>query len=174
MNKGEKETGRLEAIARAVTVGLSVIALIWGGVSFLITKRIEARRPYLDYQLELYKETAKTAVMLVTSNDPVETDEVIGRFCELYWGELALVETPEVESQMVNFKRMLETSDSEEGVSEEGVSEKRMSEHDVCDNGVLGENTNRRREALRLAHVLRSSLADSWGVDDWEYKEKRP
>lgn len=80
------------------------------------------------------------AVTLATSKDSAAVDKARKRFDELYWGELALVETPEVESQMVKFGRALEASP-------ESLQD----------------------EALSLAHVLRSSLAKSWGIEDWEY-----
>ena len=130
----------LEAAVKLVTVGVSVVALIWGGVSFLIAKRLEARRPYLDYQLELYKETTKVAVTLATSTDSAEVDTARKRFYRLYWSELALIETPEVESQMVKFERALKAS-----------------------------SDSLQYQALYLAHVLRSSLAKSWGIEDWKY-----
>ena len=109
------------------------------------------------------------AAKLATSNNPEELDKLRKRFCELYWGELALVETPTVEAAMVKFKEVLSAGDSQTSVSDKGVSEETIG-GDVCDEGLLREGSNSRRlAALNLAHDLRSSLAKSWGVDDWEY-----
>lgn len=146
----EKKPSQLEATVKVITVAVSIVALLWGGATFLITKQREARKAYLDYQLELYKETAKTAVILATSDDSVKVDSARIRFYELYYGELALVETREVAAQMVSFKASLEKALAEE-------------------DSLGAEAANLPLAALELAHVLRSSLAQSWGVEDWEF-----
>jgi hypothetical protein len=71
--RAEQETGRTQALAEAARVGE--------------TRRIEATRPFLEYQLRLYTEVTQVAARLATSTDfskPPETDA--DRFWQLYWG----------------------------------------------------------------------------------------
>lgn len=42
---------------------------VWGE-----TRRLEARRPFLELQLELYKDASKTAALVATLNEPAITD----------------------------------------------------------------------------------------------------
>lgn len=78
--------------------------------------------------------------MLATSEDSARRNKAEKRFFELYWGELALVENPGVETAMVRFK----------------------------DGLVSGASPDQLQQlSLKLAGALRASLADSWGVDLW-------
>lgn len=67
-----------------------------------ITRRIEAQKPFLEKQLRLYFEAAEVAGRLATlkpENEKWETNE--NRFWQLYWSELSVIETSEVENAMV-------------------------------------------------------------------------
>jgi hypothetical protein len=65
-------------------------------------RTIELRRAYDEKQLDLYLEAARVAAHLaaVPANDP-EHDALLARFWELYWGQLAFVESSDVETKMV-------------------------------------------------------------------------
>jgi hypothetical protein len=104
------------------------------------TRRIEARRPYLEKQLLLYSEATKMAAILGTSNNQAELDKAKERFLELYYGELAMVEHGPVIQAMVAFKGGL----------------------DRGDRSSLGSL------ALDLAHACRDELAASWETDAWK------
>lgn len=143
MTSSSKTETLLKWIGALVAVG----GLLWGITSFLITSRIqaetrqlEARKPFLDRQLKLYTETTQNATILATSSDPDELEKARGRFWELYWGELAMVENRGVEAAMVAFGRCLD----------KGCVQKEL-----------------QPLALDLAHACRDSLAISWGVEDW-------
>lgn len=105
------------------------------------TRRIEAAKPFLDRQLALYTEASIVASKLATANTNAETEAARKRFWELYWGELALVESRDVEGAMVNLGRCLERED--------------------CSRDHLKQGS------LRLAHACRESLGVSWGVTQW-------
>ena len=130
-----------------VGILVPLATLVWAASSFLITKRIEAKRPFLDYQLKLYKEATEAAVQLATSDDAQEISTARKRFYELYWGELALVEDRDVERAMVIFKRALEAN---------------------------GAGDHLQQSCLTLAHAFRSSLARSWKVKSWQYQYTAP
>ncbi len=105
------------------------------------TRRIEATRPYLDKQLQLYTEATKVTATIATSADSQEVVKATKRFRELYWGELGLVERTDVASAMVSFREAL---DAKKG------------------QGALAPL------ALALAHACRDELAASWKTDAWK------
>lgn len=102
------------------------------------TRRVEATRPFLERQLELYSEAARVCAQLASAPDNAQAS---GRFWELYWGELALVENKDVESAMVSFGQALH-------YMPEDASELK-------------------HRALAVAKACRLSLARSWGVEAW-------
>jgi hypothetical protein len=72
-------------------------------------KKIERQDKLREEKTALYKETRQTLSFLSTNTD-VATDLYKAkktRFWELYWGDLAAVETPQVESLMVKFGQAL-------------------------------------------------------------------
>lgn len=101
-------------------------------------RRIEATRPFLEKQLELYAEAARVCARIASAE---RDNDAIARFWELYWGELALVENREVEAGMVSFGQALQYMPS--------------------------DRSELRQRALELAGACRKSLARSWGVDAW-------
>jgi hypothetical protein len=104
------------------------------------TRRIEATKPFLERQLQLYTEASQVVAVLATSHDQDEIRRAGDRFMKLYWGELALVENDDVANAMVNVKAAVERSAGQ--VDLQSLS-------------------------LNLAHACRRSLARSWGVDIW-------
>ncbi|MEN3974164.1 hypothetical protein [Emcibacter sp. SYSU 3D8] len=134
-------------IGRILAILGAVATFAWGVFQFTTvqhqqaeTRRIEARKPFLDKQLVLYTEATKNAATLATSDDEAELARAAQAFWSLYWGELALVEDRGVEAAMVGFGRGLQAG---------------------ADKGEI------RQLSLKLAHACRESLAESWGVADW-------
>lgn len=136
-------TGSTLRLLKAIGLVVPLISLIWGGYVYLETKNLEARRPYLDYQLLLYKRTARTVAIIVSSDVPSEVDDAKNEFYLLYWGELVLVENPEIEKKMVAFERDMQA-----------------------------DSTKLKNSAYYLVHALRRNLAKSWGARDWEFKRE--
>jgi hypothetical protein len=102
---------------------------------------LEANKPFLDRQLELYFEAVRTARTIATSGDPAAVAAATTRFFELYWGELALVEDEAVEGAMVAFSNALD----------------RPAPADEL-----------KLFSLALAHACRESLAQSWKAPAWK------
>lgn len=132
----------------------AVVAFAWGVFQFLAaqalqveTRRIEATKPFLERQLNLYTEATQAAAMLATSNDPTELNSARKKFWSLYWGELALVEDKQVEAAMVKFGRAFEA----------GGAGQKLQQH-----------------SLDIAHACRDSLAESWGVKQWRNPHRQP
>lgn len=110
------------------------------------TRNLEARKQYLTRQLDLYTDATRTAAKLSTSSrDSSEGVTAERRFWELYWGELSMVENREVEGAMKNMGDCL------------------RGDCNGCPQSDL------KQCALAVAHACRRSLAESWGVADWQY-----
>ncbi len=131
----------------------AVATFFWGVMQYSAnekkqaeTRRIEATKPFLNRQLELYTTATKTAATLATGDDSLEKTAALKKFWSLYWGELALVEDEEVETAMVRMGKGVE-----KGVSREELQ----------------------KLSLKLAHAIRDSLADSWGVKEWRNPRRR-
>ncbi len=105
------------------------------------TRRIEATKPFLDRQLTLYTDATKSAATLATTADSSERAAAMKRFWSLYWGELALVENRGVEAAMKRLGDRLKMGAPQEELEQ---------------------------LSLVLAHAARESLADSWGVKEWQ------
>lgn len=137
----------LDALIKALSVLGAVSVFIWGVIQFIVsqhaqaeTRRIEATKPFLERQLQLYTNVTQVAAGLATSHDVNEVESATKRFWSLYWGELALVEDKRVEAAMADMKRALEA-------------------------GAKGEELT--VLSLALARACRDSLAESWGVKEW-------
>jgi len=117
-------------------VGAFMRPFLYSIVKDAKTRRIEAQQPHLERQLALYTEACREAVCLATSDDDGERAKAAQRFWELYWGELCMVESREVERAMMRCGKALQ----EEAKQDELQS-----------------------ASYELAHALRSSLEASWG-----------
>ena len=137
-----------EARMRILTLMGAVIAFAWGVYQFSAsqnsqaeTRRIEATKPFLDRQLVLYTAATQATSTIATSETAGDIAAAKLRFWSLYWGELALVEDKRVEAAMVNFGKALDGA---------------------------GERGELRRLSLALARACRDSLAEAWGVRQWQ------
>ncbi len=104
------------------------------------TRKIEATKPFLDLQLELYQEAVRLASVISTSDQSPTRIKDIQSLMRLYWGKLAMVENREVEGAMVALRNAIEAGEP---------------------NEVLQNKT------LDLAHACRRSLDRSWGINAW-------
>lgn len=155
----ETSSGRLELLLKMISPLLAVAVFFWGIYTYrdtanktaereaaeaqrtAETRRIEATRPYLDKQLELYTEATRVTATIATSPDAEEVRQASKRFRELYWGELGLVERGSVAGAMIAFRQALDAG---------------------SDQAVL------KPLALKIAHACRDELALSWGTDAWK------
>jgi hypothetical protein len=109
------------------------------------TRLIEGQKPFLELQLRLYMETAQVAGQLVTfewNSDQWKNSRQ--RFWALYWSELSMVESKDVETAMEQFGEALITY---ERMPDE------VSQHAL------------QIRAYHLAHAIRSSIESGWGAE---------
>jgi hypothetical protein len=110
---------------------------------------LQAQQPFLEHRWKAYIETSSVAGALVVLDtaDPSWVN-ARRRFWELYWSELAMVETPDVATAMVNFAGKLTAVDAALGK----------------DQTVLGDARRQlNTSALVLARTLKESIQSSWG-----------
>ena len=104
------------------------------------TRKIEATKPFLNIQLNLYQEAVRLASVISTSEPSPQRQEHIQDLMRLYWGKLAMVENKEVEGAMVALRDAIKSDEP---------------------NEVLQQST------LALARACRRSLDRSWGINAW-------
>jgi hypothetical protein len=106
------------------------------------TRLIEAQKPFLDKQLELYVRASKAAgILLVTKGSTPEWLTAYREFQSLFWAELPMVESATVETAMVNLREALIRY-----------------EFDVT------FVTEVEKRSYCLGHAIRQSMQDSWKV----------
>src|SRR5262245_34000454 len=101
----------------------------------LQSRTLEAKKPFYEKQIAFYVDAMNVASKLATS--PAPNNDDIELFWQLYWGRLAAVEDTKVDEAMVLFGDLLN--------AKAGIS---------C----------LRSASLLLAHCVRQSWADTWGV----------
>jgi hypothetical protein len=99
---------------------------------------IEAAKPFLELRQRRYAEAIQAAGVLANPkrHGPNEIKKAQKRFWELYWAELSMVEDSNVEREMMKLG-------------------------DAFGQGVP---TAQQNATYHLAHALRDSLTQSWGV----------
>jgi hypothetical protein len=122
---------------------LTIATITVGWLEFSSQQSQSNRTEFLKKQLELGFEAVAAASMLASSRDRDDWLKARKDFEGLYWGELAVVETKEVETSMVYFRTKL--------ISEGGMLSARSD--DLCD------------ASLSLAKSVRNMVRDSWNVD---------
>ena len=125
------------------------------------TRRIETTKPFLDMQLVRYTDAIRVVAALASSDDESTLRDARRDFWSLYYGELALVESPEVEAAMVAIGRAKRMIGSQAGPQAEATSE--LSERKRLEE----EKRELQPLALNLTKAIRKSLDRSWGIRAW-------
>ncbi|MCE3606569.1 hypothetical protein LXA47_23620 [Massilia sp. P8910] len=125
-----------DLILKAVASILAVGGATAGIAKYFRSVEGTFRAPLWEKQLNLYFEVCEVAATLAAEDNLVERTLAERRFWRLYYGPLALVESPEVEQAMVEFALAIEKNP-----------------HDLK---IL------RSLALGLAYQCRESIAKSW------------
>ena len=76
----------------------------------------EIRMHFYQLQLDFYAEAVEaTATLATEKRDSEDYQKARKAFMRLFWGRLAIVEEKTVEAEMINFKRLLENFENENG-----------------------------------------------------------
>jgi hypothetical protein len=163
----ELERGRFKleqqgAIFRSVAILGGIATFAWTSFSYFDTasrerkkqtdenqraaaiQKVAGMQPFLTRQLSLFTEATQTTALLATSPESPDRAKILGRFWQLYWGELALVEHGKVEVAMVAFGAALRANAEEDQLQ---------------------------KLALKVAYACRNELAESWAEPSWRHGE---
>lgn len=123
-------------------VAIAAAGLAFTGYQFLQTYSMNAKKPFLEKQMEFCIEASTIAATIASTavDDPART-AAEARFWVLYWGPLGIVEDTAVERQMFCIGRSLRNS-----------TDRR------CPKAALTQRS------LMLAKACRDLMATSWGV----------
>ena len=129
-----------QVISVVVAVAISVLSFNASRDKEAEARKLEAAKPFLVLRQNLYTEAVKAAAVL--ANPEVHNEKELAaakrRFRELYVAELSMVESSEVEDKM---KALAEALDP-----------------------ALTKLTEAQRAAYNLAHALRDTFVESWGI----------
>ena len=157
----EESRNRAELVIKVVGPLLVLAGLIFGVIQFQVTAKLdrealetqylqtlveaqrEAKKPFYEQQLALYLEATNVTSRISVPLSEIDKRAAIVRFWQLYWGQLALVESPEVARAMVAFKNVLEDTT--------------LTDKD--------RTTQLKSKTIDLAHKCRDSLKESWDVE---------
>ena len=104
MPKIHEDTHRFWDLVIKATASVAFIGpLIFGYFQSLRTATLEARKPYLEKQLDLCVEAANAAGTIATSPDPAAVAGATATFDRLYWGALAIFDNLAVSNAMRAF-----------------------------------------------------------------------
>jgi len=131
------------------TIIVAVVVALWALTQFISakidaadTERLKAQQPFLTKQLDTYSEVMKQVGILITvPRDRKEWVQSEERYWQLYWSELSVVESPEVEGGMVRFANQL------------NIFKRDGSNIDTLQNC-----------SYELAHYVRASIQARWAV----------
>ena len=149
----EKKPQPLNHVAEIVKLATIVVGIVISILSFNETRRkdadariaeaekeqVEAAKPFIEARQELYTKALKAVEVTVNPSlhDPADVKKATERFWDLYWGELCIVESKQVEAAMIAF-------------------------------GNANTVQDRKDRAYDLAHAMRDSIIESWGIRDKE------
>jgi hypothetical protein len=140
----------VSALIGAATIGVGIWQFREDSEMRAHTARLEARKPFLEKQMDLCFAASETAATLATTTDPERWQASNEAFWRLYWGPLSVVERPlaagaigAVEARMVNLGNKLKPLQNNPSLPLRELE----------------------RSSLDLAHACRDLIFDSWEID---------
>jgi hypothetical protein len=139
----------LELTATTAQILSVVVGVVIAVLSFNATRikeaealRLEAAKPFLQLRQNVYTEAVKAAAVLSNpeTHTPDEISKAKKRFRELYVAELSMVESKQVEKNMVALAKVIDPP--------------------------LASFTPAQKAAYDLSHSLRDSFISSWGIKE--------
>ena len=86
---------------------LTLVTVSVGIWQFSTEQTQNNRKPFLERQLEVGFEAVNSVSIMATTTDREIWRKARARFWQLYWGELSVVETPEVEASMIRLGELV-------------------------------------------------------------------
>src|SRR5260370_40608235 len=103
----EAQARTIDAVCKIVTAAALVVAGGWTAYSYTTNRTlqtrsagIEAKKPFLQKQLDFYVDVSSIVAVLVNSKDPAELAKAKEHFWDLYWGPLRVFEDTRLRDSM--------------------------------------------------------------------------
>ncbi len=134
---------------QSISLLLVAAGLAVGAWQYWDANRQQYKKVIWSAQKQLYEGAIQAASEIANGDSLKSVAESRKKFWNLYWGNLAMLESPSVETAMVRFGELL-------GTCEESNDE-------ACFHSVPGNsNSPLQLAALDLAHCGRESLQETW------------
>ena len=127
---------------------VAIAGILFGYTQFLATAKLEAKKPFLEKQLDLCFEACRLAATAATTESPALFEKSGARFKELYFGGMVIIEDRGVERAMIDVFQGLNVGSNPE------LPVKSLELDSLC-----------------LAHKCRKLMAKSWGIDFGELSQ---
>jgi hypothetical protein len=130
----------VQILSVVVGVVITIRTFSWTRLKEAEAQKLAAAKPFLELRQKLYLEAVRAAGVLANPEIHTEEEKKIAkkRFRELYVAELSMVEVREVEAQMVHLAAIIDPE--------------------------LVRLKPQQTAAYDLAHALRDSFTESWGI----------
>jgi hypothetical protein len=96
-----------ESILKIITSIIALITIIVGIIQYTSSRANEFKKAFWTEQLTLYKKATSLAATLAVSKNLNDVEEDREDFWKLYWGQLSIIEHPEVKDAMVEYGNQL-------------------------------------------------------------------
>jgi hypothetical protein len=151
LKKASARQASLETVLKFVGAMITLATVAIGVFQYLSSRQNEFRKTFWSEQLGMYRKasSAAAAIAIAADIDSVKAERKV--FWNLYWGELSIIEHPEVKDAMVGFGRQLTE-----------VEEKRAS------------TASLKLLSFELARACRRSLAKTWNPVDIGDLDNKP
>jgi hypothetical protein len=100
----------LTTLAVVIVGGFTAYSYVTNRTAQTTSAAIEAKKPFLQKQLDSYVDVSSTVAVLVTSKDPNVLGKAKEHFWNLYWGPLKVVEDYDVSVSMDRIAECLDKS----------------------------------------------------------------
>lgn len=107
LKKVSARQASLETVLKFVGSMIALATVAIGAFQYLSTRQNEFRKTFWAEQLGMYRKvcSAAAAIAIASNIDSVKTERKV--FWNLYWGELSIIEHPEVKDAMAEYGTQL-------------------------------------------------------------------
>lgn len=111
LNLTHEQIESWELILKALTFAGGAFVAFWAYYTYTDTKKREFYTEYWNKKFSLFLEASEAASQMATTESPEEFKRARGKFWELFFGRLSLVEGDEVKHAMERFAAEIPSGD---------------------------------------------------------------
>jgi hypothetical protein len=115
LKKRQEQQTRLENQVKLLTALVAVGTFAWAILQYGCTSRNEFRKTFWEHQFTLYQQATSAAATIATARDIHQVEAERKTFWRLYYGELSIIEHPQVKDAMIAFGKQLKEVEARDG-----------------------------------------------------------